>query len=158
MSTTKVPPLWAVEERLGERGAASGRAVAAVDEGDAVEDRGPADRRHPRGLVDHPDLDRVSAEGVDRAGPSVGVDEGVGAGSGGLVQPVDQERDRAVGAVAVVLDLVEARDVGIHCEHRGHGLRPLALELDGAGGAAAVRLRCRRFSKLPRLDQRNSPG
>ena len=65
--------------------------------------------------------------------------------------------DRAVGAVAVVLDLVDADDVGIDAEDRLDGLGPLPVELGLGVGAAAVGRRatdavvgsCRRWSGRP---------
>jgi hypothetical protein len=45
---------------------------------------------------------------------------------------------RAVAAVAVVLDLVDAEDVGVDREDRRHRLGPLPVELRLRVGAAAV--------------------
>ena len=66
------------------------------------------------------------------------VDEGVGAGRGRRVELVDEVRDGLVGPVAVVLDLVDADDVGVHREDGRDRLGPLPVELGLGVGAAAV--------------------
>ena len=96
-------------ERLGDRRPVARCAVAAVDERDRVQRRRRADRRDAGRLVEDADLDRVGAERVHLARPCIDVDEGVRARRGRLVEPVDEELDRAVGAVAVVLDLADRR-------------------------------------------------
>ena len=126
-------------ERLGDRRPVARCAVAAVDEGDRVQRGRRADRRDAGRLVEQADLDRVVAERVHLARAGIGIDEGVRARSGRLVQPVDEELDRAVGAVAVVLDLADPDHVAAGTDDRGDGLRPLAVELARVVGAAAVR-------------------
>ena len=82
-----------------------------------------------RRLVEHADLDGVGAERIDLAGGGVDVDEGVRARRRRGVEPVDQVGDRAVGPVAVVLDLDDADDVGVERDDGRNCLGPLAVEL-----------------------------
>ena len=91
-----------------------------------------------RGLVDQRDLDRVgaerAAERVRRVQHWFG-DGGVGAGRSRVVECRDQITD---GRGTVVLDLHQAKDVGVETEDCGYFLGPLASELGGAVGAAGA--------------------
>ena len=128
-------------EGLQQRRAVARGAVAAVDEGDGVEHGCLPDGRDVAGLVDHADADGIGAEGIDLPGAGIRVDEGVGAGSGGGVELVHQEGNGTVGAVAVVLDFVEADHVRIHGDDGSDGLDPLAVKFSLGGRAAAVGIR-----------------
>ena len=125
-------------ERLGDRWPAAGEGVAAVHEGIAVEGAGRADRGHRIGAIQEADLDGVGPGGVELPGLGVDIDERVGVVTGG-VQLVDQVGDRAVGSVAVVLDLVDPDHIGIEPEDGGDRLGPLPVEFGLGVRATAVR-------------------
>ena len=123
---------------LGQRRAVAVAAVTAGDEGHCVQRRGRADGRDAARFVDEGDFDRIGAERVQLAGGRVDIDEGIGPGCGRAVQLAHQLRKRAGGAVAVILDLVQADDVRAGTDDRFDGLWPLPVEFDLRVRAAAV--------------------
>ncbi len=89
-----------------------------------------ADRRKPPRAVDDRVADCVAAAALRRQRYRC-----PGAGAGHRIQLRDEVGD---GRVAVVLELLQADDVGLQAEDRRHQLGALAGQLGGAVGAAAV--------------------
>ncbi len=113
-------------EGLGEGRTVAHRVEARIDTG--VEDGEVTDRGGACRPVDERLLDGVGAE-------ESGVDVGVGARRRRRIQRVDEVSGRYP---VVVLDLDESDDVSVEAQQGGDNLGPLAAELGGRVGAAAV--------------------